>query len=173
MDIDVKELKRSYETLRKNALELFRSLKVEDDKKRLAELEAATFRPEFWNDQEKAAESNQVISQLKKKIEPWEKLLNELNDVQDLIDMAAEEGDENLLSDISTNYPLSMKTYEELGMVYEIAQVQNNVAGAYLQMGKEDDALDCYQKALDTLHGLGDVGFRGQIVQKIKELREK
>jgi len=114
LDIDVKELKRSYETLRKNALELFRSLKVEDDKKRLAELEAATFRPEFWNDQEKAAESNQVISQLKKKIEPWEKLLNELNDVQDLIDMAAEEGDENLLSDISTNYPLSMKTYEEL-----------------------------------------------------------
>ena len=41
LDIDVKELKRSYETLRKNALELFRSLKVEDDKKRLAELEAA------------------------------------------------------------------------------------------------------------------------------------
>jgi len=58
-------------------------------------------------------------------------------------------------------------------MVYEIAQVQNNLAGAYLQMGKEDDALDCYQKALDTLYGLGDVGFRGQIVQKIKELREK
>ena len=58
-------------------------------------------------------------------------------------------------------------------MVYEIAQAQNKLACAFLQIGKHDDALGYYQKALATLLGLENVRFCGQTLEKIKGLKKK
>jgi tetratricopeptide (TPR) repeat protein len=69
-------------------------------------------------------------------------------------------------------YKNGLLTYERLGMIYETAQVLNNLAGAYLQLGKTQEALDHYQRALDALHDLKDVDFRAQIEEHIRELRE-
>ena len=69
-------------------------------------------------------------------------------------------------------YKVGLKTYERLGMVYEKAQVLNNLAGAYLQLGKAEKALEHYQQALDSLRDIDDVDFRAQIEERISELRE-
>ena len=131
MDIDVKELKRDYDSLLKNAVELFSSLKIDDSKKKLAELESETFRPEFWSNQERASEINQVISQLKKKIEPWNKLLSELRDAPDMIDMAVEDGDQDLLADMKANYTAAVSVYEELE-TRDLLSEKDDLKAAYL-----------------------------------------
>ena len=131
LDIDVKELKRDYDSLLKNAVELFSSLKIDDSKKKLAELESETFRPEFWSNQERASEINQVISQLKKKIEPWNKLLSELRDAPDMIDMAVEDGDQDLLADMKANYTAAVSVYEELE-TRDLLSEKDDLKAAYL-----------------------------------------
>jgi len=57
-------------------------------------------------------------------------------------------------------------------MRYEMAQVLNNLAGAYLQLGMPEEAQGYYQSALEALQGLDAKDLRGQIENKLTELRE-
>ena len=51
-------------------------------------------------------------------------------------------------------------------MAYEIVQIQTNLAGAYTQLRKQDDALNC-------LSDWGEVNLRRGILEKIDKLKAR
>ncbi len=71
------------------------SLKMEIDK-----LEYKTAENSFWDDPEKSQEVLQKLGSLKNKVEAYDKLVSSYDDILVLIEMADEEEDESMLSDI-------------------------------------------------------------------------
>lgn len=72
-------------------------------KKEVADLEEKSAQPGFWDDN-KAAEK--VLSQIKLtklKFEPWESLVEEVTDTKELFELAVEENDQSLESEIKAS----------------------------------------------------------------------
>ena len=76
-------------------------------------LEVQASSPDFWNDLEKAQGIQQKTSQLKAKIEKYEKLVSTYEDTLVLIEMADEEGDLSLLDEVVTGVDEVEKSLEE------------------------------------------------------------
>lgn len=65
-------------------------------KAEISEKEMATGAPDFWNDREAAEKTLAELTRLKNRYEPWEELKRESGELQELYDMALEEGDETM-----------------------------------------------------------------------------
>ena len=65
-------------------------------KNKLAKLEEETSRPDFWNDKQNADKVFSEINAIKDTIIPFEKLLDDIRDLYDLIDLYNEEDPNNL-----------------------------------------------------------------------------
>ena len=59
-------------------------------KKRIAEKETLTGHPDFWNDPKKAEQLLSEIKKLKNRIEPWESLIADIEDLETLYELAQE-----------------------------------------------------------------------------------
>jgi len=68
----------------------------------------------FWDEPQKAQQISQKVNQLKLSIEPWEKLIAKLNDIKELIELAADSADSSLESDITKEIDMLEKEYEKL-----------------------------------------------------------
>ena len=99
--LQLEDLKLSAESLREPVRELGEALGLEHAKNEVAELEQQAAQPGFWDDVEKSQKTLQKTRQLKDKIEEYEKLRRDLEDTLTLIEMAAEEGDDSVLEEIS------------------------------------------------------------------------
>src|SRR3989339_149283 len=73
------------------------------DKKRadIADLEAKTSQPSFWQDQDNAKKIMANIVALKKTVEQWQTLSEENNHADELRSLAATENDHSLADEIS------------------------------------------------------------------------
>lgn len=111
---DVKEKQRELALLKTKTEELYNSIGIETLKFRLSELELLVQSDEAWKDQARFTELNQEISKLKRKIDPWISLKNEIDESIELIEMALAEGDMDLLSEITSNIIQLDKRFSEL-----------------------------------------------------------
>ena len=100
MLITIEDAKHRLEDFRDEITELGNSLKIEEKKEQVSELEAKTFDPAFWSNQEKSAATLQQIKQLKTTIESYEKLCARLEDTITMAEMAIEENDESFTDEI-------------------------------------------------------------------------
>jgi len=98
--ITIEDAKHRLEDFRDEITELGNSLKIEEKKEQVSELEAKTFDPAFWSNQEKSAATLQQIKQLKTTIESYEKLCARLEDTITMAEMAIEENDESFTDEI-------------------------------------------------------------------------
>lgn len=76
-------------------------------------LELQSTAPDFWNNLENAQRIQQKLSQLKLKIEKYEKLLSLYEDTLVLIEMADEEGDMSMLQEVTDGVDEALKSLEE------------------------------------------------------------
>lgn len=76
-------------------------------------LELQSTVPDFWNNLENAQRVQQKLSQLKLKIEKYEKLLSLYEDILVLIEMADEEGDLSMLQEVTDGVDEALKSLEE------------------------------------------------------------
>ncbi len=113
------------------AVELYESININDLKEELKKLEAETFKEEFWKDQERVTEINLKISRFKKRIEPWDELLRELEEERDLMNMALGESDEEILSEISGKVQSYQNRFEELE-TFELFSGEDDIRSAFL-----------------------------------------
>ncbi|MEW6228711.1 MAG: peptide chain release factor 2 [Bacillota bacterium] len=90
------ELRPTLEELRSRVEEMRVYLEVEERKSRLAELEKQVSEPGFWDDRDAAQKVLQQISQLKADVERWEKIRAEAEDLEVLLELGLEEGDESV-----------------------------------------------------------------------------
>ncbi|HAG03969.1 MAG TPA: peptide chain release factor 2 [Lachnospiraceae bacterium] len=85
-----------------------------ESEERVAELEEIAGDPEFWNDMEKAQSILQQTKQLKDKIEGFNKLKEDLDEVLTLCEMGNEEDDESLVPEVKELRDKFLEEYEHL-----------------------------------------------------------
>lgn len=131
MNSEYNEIVKSLETIKTKAEDLCRSVGIDGLKTTLKELEEETYKDGFWNDQEHSSQVNKQISDLKKKIEPWEAFLSEVGDSYDLLEMAAEEDDESVVAEISASINRFEKQFDELETL-ELLSGEDDTNNAFL-----------------------------------------
>ncbi|MBN2625249.1 MAG: peptide chain release factor 2 [Spirochaetales bacterium] len=83
-------------------------------KNKAAELESLSADPDFWNDREQAEKILSELKRVKGRYEPWEELLTDLSDCQELLALAQEEKDESLEGEISDAMDSLQTTFDRL-----------------------------------------------------------
>src|SRR5262245_30446612 len=81
--------------LRQRVEEAHGYLKIEDTRKRLAELETEVQRPDLWDDQDRAKHVNAAYARARDDIATFETLNQQMEDAEVLHELAREEGDES------------------------------------------------------------------------------
>ena len=94
--------------------ELYGSAGIEDLKKKAVGLQEQTLKEEVWQNQELLTATNRELSALKKRYEPFDRLINDIREALDLIDLAAQENDESVFYEIAGSISAYRKRYEEL-----------------------------------------------------------
>ena len=97
--------------MRESIVELGSSLRIEETKEKLKDLEAQTQAPDFWNNADKSSKVLQVIKQGQDKVAGYEQLCARLEDAIALAEMAIEENDESFVEEVQTE--LAAITAEE------------------------------------------------------------
>lgn len=98
--IALENAKYELQNFRENIKELHSSLKIDELRQEVEELEKTTFDPDFWSNQENSTKVLQKIKQMKSKIENYDALEAKLEDTITLTEMAIEENDESLVEEI-------------------------------------------------------------------------
>lgn len=126
---DYKEALRELKGLSARINELLESLDIPSRKIELAELEKETVKDDFWQNKERFASINQQISSLKRKIEPWDRLVSEINESIELLQIAFDDKDYAIISDIVSKTPLFDKKFGELETIELLSEDEdeNNV----------------------------------------------
>ena len=89
----------------KPTLEVLRgALKLEAVQKEIEELEAASERPDFWNDVENSQKVQKRLKTLKTKCENYQKLCTAWDDMYTMCEMAIEEDDDSMLEELASEY---------------------------------------------------------------------
>ncbi len=86
-------------------------------KKRIAEKETLTGNPDFWNDPKKAEQLLSEIKKLKNRIEPWEALIADIEDLETLYELTQEmdaEEQSASIEEIDTSLTALREQFEKL-----------------------------------------------------------
>ena len=98
---------------------------------KIAEKEALTAEPGFWDNPQKAEKVMGDIKALKARIEPWKELVAAVEDVEALYELAVESSDESYESEISTSINEIRNKFEKQSVLNLLSdEVDRN--GAYL-----------------------------------------
>lgn len=68
--------------------------------------------PDFWNDQKAAEKVMNDIKLLKGRVEPWRELIKQIDDIETMYELALEENDQSLESEIKEMLETSQKEYD-------------------------------------------------------------
>lgn len=89
-------------------------LDLDKTKTTIGDLEKQMSAPDFWNDQERAREISQQVSDLKGQVEVWENLQKEMEEIEGVEEMASLENNEEVLNDLSLKLEEVQKKYNAL-----------------------------------------------------------
>jgi peptide chain release factor 2 len=94
-------------------------------------LEKESGNPDFWNDRENAEKKLTQLKRLKNKFEPWEKLVQDLEDVKALFELAIEEKDESFEEEIQEQINKIGNSYSRLNSL-ELLSEDTDVLSAFV-----------------------------------------
>ncbi|MFD2116964.1 peptide chain release factor 2 [Paenibacillus yanchengensis] len=98
LDITVKQNLRDIAQRLQN---LRGSLDLDFKREQIANYEEKMSAPDFWDDQERAQSLISELNGVKSVVEDYEELANELEDLQVMLELGEEEGDESLINDMA------------------------------------------------------------------------
>ncbi|MBR6094819.1 MAG: peptide chain release factor 2 [Lachnospiraceae bacterium] len=90
------------------------SLDLTNKEERAKELEREMQEPTFWDNPEKANAKTRELKSLKDDIEICNHLTTQINDIQDLIEMANEENDTSMVEDITNEFESFKEEFEKI-----------------------------------------------------------
>ena len=112
--LELDNLKVELEGYRQPLKDLYKSLDLESKENRIDELNRKMEEPDFWNDPEKSTAQSKELGSLKDDVATYKKLSGQFEDMFDLIDMANEDNDEVLASEIMEEFDGFKKDYEAI-----------------------------------------------------------
>ena len=99
--IEFEQYNQTLEGIRKSILAAGEALHIDHIRDQIAELTEEMNQPEFWNDLERSTKINQKLGGLKNKLNHYEKLLSTADDIETMMELAKEEGDEEMAAEVS------------------------------------------------------------------------
>ncbi|MFO8063525.1 MAG: peptide chain release factor 2 [Spirochaetia bacterium] len=127
----LQELQAPLEELKENILDTWGVFDSDRMKEQIETLEQKSASPEFWNDREHAEKTMSELKRLKNRFEPWQALVNELEDLEGLYAMAVEEGDPSFEKEIRATLSDLQNRYERL-RVLELLSEETDGNAAFL-----------------------------------------
>ena len=82
--------------LRERVLKTWRLLDIDKKKSKVKNQKSKMNKPDFWDDREKAVGISREVEELEKEINSWESLIKEITELEELVAVANEEGDESI-----------------------------------------------------------------------------
>ena len=98
--LELDEIIRNISEYKNRIDDLSKTLKVDELNSELAGLESKMNDPAFWNDKEESSKTSARVSQIKKTLQSYNEVNQELNDLNDLIEIYKEESLEEYESEI-------------------------------------------------------------------------
>lgn len=130
---DYKEVQRELAAIKEKIDELYKTIDLDGQKEQLARLEQETLKDDFWKDKENFAAVNQKISRLKRKIDPWDAMVEEVSESAELMEMAFEEDDNDILAEIAENVASFSNRFDELETM-ELFSENDDLKNAYISI---------------------------------------
>jgi len=96
----VRDFTDELKSLRERVSEAHRYLRIDDTKTRFAELEAEVQKPDLWDDQDRAKKLNAEYAAARDDLAVYDRLAQQMDDVEVLHEMAREEDDESQEPDL-------------------------------------------------------------------------
>ena len=100
--IDFDQYKKDLEGIRKSVVQSGEALHIDHMREQIEELSEEMNQPEFWNDLEHSTKVNQKLGRLKNKLAHYEKLLSTADDIEVMMELAQEEGDDDMAAEVGT-----------------------------------------------------------------------
>ena len=122
--IEFEEYRLKLNNIRPNIEALQDALKLDEAKREISELHAATEREGFWNDVAAVSKNQMRTKQLQSKVDTYDKLLSSWDDLAAICEMAIEENDDSMLSELTEGY-------EALEKNLETTRLQTLLTGEY------------------------------------------
>ena len=91
---------------------LYEAMDIEKKEKRLAELEAQSADPNFWNDTENSQKVVREMSHLKSAVRDFDKLKSKYDDTLTLVELALETGEEDVYDEAKADYDFILADLE-------------------------------------------------------------
>lgn len=110
----LENLKSQLESYLPKIKELYEVFDIENSKERILELQEKAAEPGFWDDLENSQKVLQETRSLEGNIEKYNKLNTSADDIEVMIEMAEEEQDEDMISEIETELDNLGNAIEEL-----------------------------------------------------------
>lgn len=123
----LENLKAELEECRPIIKELHDVYDIEHTKERIEELHAAAAEPEFWTDKERSQPVLLETNKLEAKVERFEKFQSNFDDAEVMIEMAAEENDEEMTDEIQVELDKLKEALDE-------AKLETLLTGQYDHM---------------------------------------
>lgn len=99
----------------------------------IAALEEQMSAPDFWSNREKSSKISEELKGLKKTVEKWKSLKKEAVDLEELLFLAEEEGDEDLLADTVKDLEKFEKKIEHIEIEIMLSE-PGDINNAYLNI---------------------------------------
>lgn len=122
--IELDQLKYNLNSYREPLERLSGSLGLEEKKERIEQLELDMEAPGFWEDLEESQKVVKEVKGLKDQVEGYEGLRGQFEDIETLIEMAAEEEDEELAAE-------TQQAFAEFESAYESLRISTLLSGEY------------------------------------------
>lgn len=122
--IELDQLKYNLNSYREPLEKLSGSLGLEEKKERIEQLELDMEAPGFWEDLEESQRVVKEVKGLKDQVEGYEGLKGQFEDIETLIEMAAEEDDEELAAE-------TQEAFAEFETSYESLRISTLLSGEY------------------------------------------
>ncbi|MBQ6795749.1 MAG: peptide chain release factor 2 [Clostridia bacterium] len=122
--VEYDQYKLSLNALEDEIEELGKSLGIENVRKQAEEMEKETMNPDFYSDMEKSQKVLKQLKQLKGKIEHFEKIGSEREDLLTIIELAEEEDDLSFLDEVKSGF-------EKLSNDIETTKLETLLSGPY------------------------------------------
>lgn len=122
--IELDQLKYNLNSYREPLERLSGSLGLEEKKERIEQLELDMEAPGFWEDLEESQKVVKEVKGLKDQVEGYEGLRGQFEDIETLIEMAAEEEDEELAAE-------TQEAFAEFEASYESLRISTLLSGEY------------------------------------------
>lgn len=100
-------------------------------KREIDSLQGETVKPQFWQEREKAEAVLSRFKRLKNRLDPWQEIKQEFEDLTELYRLALEENDQSLEQEIQKSLKELEKSYSELNLK-ELLGEEHDASSAFL-----------------------------------------